>query len=1051
MLNLSFNQKVGLGFAIILLLLAVSGGNSLWNLNDISHSNTRVHETAVPVVRVANQVQIQLLKLANVSALGYNALTEDDIKPYRTDFDKGATDFGTIFTKLEGLAKDDESMRKLVADIKKNYDDYKVAVNAMFDAKSAQLVAKKKTEDEAAELTQMSDDVGNSYMDIVYYKAPEQNKKDMEVAAGNANQADSYLSNMSKTIDELARTTDMARLDTGIDDMNQVIADTTRSLNMAGQYMESFDKDGLVQHSHELLDDLEKRINGSPSLVDHKREQLNQVEAAKNKLYEAKTAVGKSVKGLDDLLLSADDTFTRLQKELSDSLSFGFKSTIVIMIVLFVLATQNFNSMRLAIRKKMIDLAKLNTIGGTLAAARDQSTALDEVLHALSDKIGIEQGSVYLFNKHHELEAKAFLPPMATEGEHRAITFTMGQGIIGRAAESKKAIFVPDTSKDKHYVASENDKARALLCVPLVDKDMLIGVMNFSGDTKNVSFADSDYEFVSSVAVSLVTTIKNIRMVEVIEEHNRNLEKKVEERTAALKQKNEDIANMLSNMHQGLFTIVEGGLIHPEYAAYLETIFETPNIANRNFIDLLFRNSNLSVDIIDAATTAVASIVGEDAMMYEFNGHLLCKDLTLKFDGKPDKLLELDWDPITDENDVVTKLMVTVRDVTELKSLQAEAEGQKQELMMIGEILAVDGEKFNEFIDGSYHFVDKCRNIIQETEQKDKDKIAELFRNIHTVKGNARTYGLKSITETVHKIENTYDQLRKNDELEWQPDQLLAELEDGEQVISKYNSIFKDKLGRGGSSGQSAAVRVDKQHASALLQKISELSGTALPGNVASVVKEAYNMLAAAEAKTLSLVISDIIKSATSLAKEVGRAEPNIVVNEGGVYIRAEAHGILNNIFMHLLRNAVDHGIENAEERIQKGKPPEGTVWINTAVKQGKVTIAVIDNGRGLALTKIWQKAVERGLCPADAPRPPAEQIANYIFASGFSTADQVSEVSGRGVGMDAVKQFLNSVGGGIELMLDQGAETDDFRGFIILITLPEQYYIVPPVFAKAS
>lgn len=1050
MLNLSFNQKVGLGFAIILLLLAISGSNSLWNLNDISNSNNRVHETAVPVVRVGNQVQIQLLKLANVSALGYNALTDEEIKPYRADFDKGATEFAEVFTKLEGLAKDDDAMRALVSEVKKNYDEYKVAVNAMFDAKLAQLVAKKKTDDESGELIQMADDLGNSYMDIVYFKAPEQNTKDMEVAAGNANQADSYLSNMSKTVQEIQRTSDMARLDTAVDDMNYVLSDTTRSLDMTAQYMESFDTDGLIKNSRELLKTLEERVNADPGLVNFKREELTQIETAKAKLLEAKDSVGKSVKGLDDLLASADTTFTRLQKELSDSLSFGFKSTIVIMIVLLILATQNFNSMRLAIRKKMIDLAKLNKIGGTLAAARDQSTALDEVLHAMSEKIGIEQGSVYLFNKSHELEAKAFLPPMQVEGERRAITFTMGQGIIGRAAEAKKSIFVPDTSKDKNYVGGEGDKPRALLCVPLVDKDMLIGVMNFSGDTKNVSFADSDYEFVSSVAVSLVTTIKNIRMVEVIEEHNRNLEKKVEERTAALKQKNEDIANMLSNMHQGLFTIIEGGLIHPEYAAYLETIFETPSIANRNFVDLLFRNSSLSVDIIDAATTSVASIVGEDAMMYEFNSHLLVKELTLKFDGKTDKLLELDWDPITDENDVVTKLMVTVRDVTELKALQAEAEGQKQELMMIGEILAVDGEKFNEFINGSYHFVDACRNIIQDTDEKDKEKIAELFRNIHTVKGNARTYGLKHITETVHKIENTYDQLRKNEELEWQREQLLAELETGEQVLSKYDSIFKEKLGRGGSAG-GASIRVDKQHASALLQKITELSGEKLPANVASVVKEAYNMLASVEAKTIGDVISDVVKSTTSLARELGRAEPNIVVNAGGVYIRGEAHGILNNIFMHLLRNAIDHGIEPAEERRKKGKPEQGTVWINTAAKNGKVTIAVIDNGRGLALTKIHQKAVERGLVAADAPRPPAEVIANYIFASGFSTADQVSEVSGRGVGMDAVKQFLMSVGGGIDLILDQGEETDDFRGFIILITLPEQYYIVPPVFAKAS
>ncbi len=115
------------------------------------------------------------------------------------------------------------------------------------------------------------------------------------------------------------------------------------------------------------------------------------------------------------------------------------------------------------------------------------------------------------------------------------------------------------------------------------------------------------------------------------------------------------------------------------------------------------------------------------------------------------------------------------------------------------------------------------------------------------------------------------------------------------------------------------------------------------------------------------------------------------------------------------------------------------------------MTLAVIDNGRGLALKKIHEKAVERGLCPAGEPKPSPEEIANFIFSSGFSTAEQVSEVSGRGVGMDAVRQFLISVGGGIDLILDQGDAADEYRGFIILITLPEQYYIPPVTFAKAS
>lgn len=1051
MLKLSFNQKVALGFAIILLLLTISGGMSLWTLSDISRSNQRVHETAVPVVGEVNKVQIQLLKLANLSALGFNALSEEDIRPYRDGFDKGAKEFAEGYQRLEKLAQADPQREALVAEIKSNYQTYTEAVRQMFDAKLAVLVAKQKVEDEVAQVMELSDDVGFGFMEIVNARAPSKAmEKDLTLAQGFANQADALMAGVAKAAEELKNSGDLEGLDSAQDDFEFIINGSMFWFDKAAPLFKPMDSDGVLDTAYASVEALRERLKSEPNLVDHKREQLTQAQTAWEQLNASKVAVQKAVDGLDQVLVSADAQFNRLQTELGDSVGFGFKSTIAILIILLALATQNFNSMRLAIRKKMIDLAKLNRIGGTLAAARDQDTALELVLHAMYEKMGIESGSVYLFNKDNDLEAKAFLPPKQMEGAPSAITFVMGEGIIGRAAASKQALFVPDTSRDSAYVGRENEKPKALLCVPLVDKDILIGVMNFSGEVNKVAFADSDYEFVAAVARSLVTTIKNIRMVEVIEEHNRTLEKKVEERTAALKQKNEDIANMFSNMHQGLFTIVDGGLIHSEYAAYLETIFETKEIANRNVVDFMLRRSTLSADVIDSVSTAIASIVGEDAMMYEFNSHLLVTELALEFADKPRKLIELDWDPIIDDQDVVTKLMVTVRDVTALKALQAEAEGQKQELMMIGEILAVDADKFSDFIEGSASFVEKCKTIIEETQQKDLNKLAELFRNIHTVKGNARTYGLKHITDTVHRIENTYDQLRKNEEMQWQPQELLDELAFAEQAIKVYKGIFKDKLGRDGKQGI-AGARVDREQINRLMESIAALSSTELPANVINIVRDTYHSLASIEAEPLADVIEDVIESVQSLALELGKPAPSIQIADNALFTRKEAHGLLNNIFMHVLRNALDHGIETPAERLEKGKPEQGRIQIDALEHEGAISFAVRDDGRGIALSKIFAKAVELGLYSADAERPAAHEIANLIFTSGFSTADEVTEVSGRGVGMDAVRGFLESEGGSIEVKLDAGDENADYRGFTTLIHLPVQLCIVPPEFAQAS
>jgi putative methionine-R-sulfoxide reductase with GAF domain/CHASE3 domain sensor protein/HPt (histidine-containing phosphotransfer) domain-containing protein len=1050
-LKLSFNQKVALGFAIILGLITFSGGMSLWTLTDISNSNDRVHETAVPVVTEVNKAQISLLKLANLSALGFNALSEDDILSYRKDFDAGAQEFSTNFGKLETLVVNDPQRAELVGAIKADYEAYKVAVGEMFSAKLAALGAEQRMLDEVAVVTERADDVGFALMEIVNARAPSRDKEaDLQLAQGFANQADALLAGVAKAAQEMQNTKNVETLATAEDDLEFIINGAMLWFDKAVPLFEPMDQDGIVIMTRESVAKLRERLQSQPNFVTHKREQLQQQEVSWAALNTSKASVQKAVAGLDSVLVSADAQFTRLQQELADSVSFGFKSTIVILLVLLALATQNFNSMRQAIRKKMIDLAKLNGIGGTLAAARDQDTALELVLHAMYDKIGIESGSVYLFNKDNDLEAKAFLPPKQMDDAPTALTFVMGEGIIGKAAESKQAIFVPDTSSSSDYIGGENEKAKALLCVPLVDKDILIGVMNFSGDVNKVAFADSDYEFVASVARSLVTTIKNIRMVEVIEEHNRTLEKKVEERTAALKQKNEDIANMFSNMHQGLFTIVEGGQIHPEYAAYLETIFETKNVANRHFVDFMFSHSNLSSDIVDAASTAVTSIIGEDSMMYEFNSHLLVKELAIALPDKPLKQIELDWDPIIDDQDVVTKLMVTVRDVTALKVLQAEAEGQKQELMIIGEILSVDTDKFSDFIAGSADLVGKCRTIIEGTEQRDLSKLAELFRNIHTVKGNARTYGLKHITDTVHRIENTFDQLRKNDEMQWQPGELLDELAFAEQAIKVYSGIFKDKLGRDGNQGI-AGAQVDRERIAKLMANIASLPSSQLPEEVMHIIRDTFHSLVTIDAEPMTEVIADVLKSIESLAGELGKPVPTIEIRDHNVYTRKEAHGMLNNIFMHVMRNAIDHGIESPQERQDKGKPAQGQIQINAVEKDGAVSFAIRDDGRGIAIGRIFQKAIDLGIYAPGSTRPAAQEVANLIFASGFSTAEQITEISGRGVGMDAVKKFLEEEGGRIELVLDSGNEADDYRGFTTHIHLPAKLCIVPPTFASAA
>lgn len=115
----------------------------------------------------------------------------------------------------------------------------------------------------------------------------------------------------------------------------------------------------------------------------------------------------------------------------------------------------------------------------------------------------------------------------------------------------------------------------------------------------------------------------------------------------------------------------------------------------------------------------------------------------------------------------------------------------------------------------------------------------------------------------------------------------------------------------------------------------------------------------------------------------------------------------------HMLRNAVDHGIESPEERVAAGKPEEGRILLSLKREGGDVVIRLIDDGRGLNLDRIREKAIERGLMSADAVLSD-QDIMQFILRAGFSTADKVTQISGRGVGMDVVNAEIKQLGGSV-------------------------------------
>ena len=131
----------------------------------------------------------------------------------------------------------------------------------------------------------------------------------------------------------------------------------------------------------------------------------------------------------------------------------------------------------------------------------------------------------------------------------------------------------------------------------------------------------------------------------------------------------------------------------------------------------------------------------------------------------------------------------------------------------------------------------------------------------------------------------------------------------------------------------------------------------------------------------------------------------------------------LGEPLVHLLRNAVDHGLESPEERLAAGKSEVGTISIAARHEGSHVVIEISDDGRGMDVEKIRQKAMEKGLIAPEASLSPRELL-DLVFQPGFSTADNITDISGRGVGMDAVRSAIQLLNGSVELATELGKGT---------------------------
>ena len=190
-------------------------------------------------------------------------------------------------------------------------------------------------------------------------------------------------------------------------------------------------------------------------------------------------------------------------------------------------------------------------------------------------------------------------------------------------------------------------------------------------------------------------------------------------------------------------------------------------------------------------------------------------------------------------------------------------------------------------------------------------------------------------------------------------------------------------------------------------------------------------------------IFSRLAQVIRKYSREIGKKIELVMYGEDTEIDKYIAEEVIDPL-MHLVRNALDHGIEPSEERKRKGKKESGTIILKASQRGNHVIIEVKDDGGGIDIQKVKEKAMERGLLASDAELD-EKGIIDFIFTPGFSTKEVVSEVSGRGVGMDVVKEKLAAIGGFAEI------DTEKDKGTTMLLTIPITLAIVKSLLIRVG
>jgi signal transduction histidine kinase len=359
----------------------------------------------------------------------------------------------------------------------------------------------------------------------------------------------------------------------------------------------------------------------------------------------------------------------------------------------------------------------------------------------------------------------------------------------------------------------------------------------------------------------------------------------------------------------------------------------------------------------------------------------------------------IEWRPIF-RRDVLDRIIFVAHSVEDLLQAQATADKQAEEAMRLLQLVSLGS---NRVID----FVERGKIQIREAQRycSIKDTRHALIA-LHTLKGSARILGFVSLSEKVHDLESKSQDLTESDFTD-----ALAEL----------HKIEQSSIALGYSNDSLIISRRQAQ------QAISESRG--------------QDYLLELTYPTIEEIVLSYQTDLAKLASSLSRSTPQLQLfkSKDAHHISHAAKNSLNQSLVHIFRNALDHGIESPEERARLGKPATPTVAVHIMDLNESIEVSFRDDGQGLDLSKIREKASRLGY---ETEGMNSQDLAAIVFEPGFSTTDSVSSISGRGIGMDAIRAAMENIGGQARIRLAE--EGRDLCPWDLVLTIPLQQCIFP-------